>query len=134
MAVQWSGELMYALHALSRGHDFQRVLREVMRRYAVDEAEALEVVSTAKQAIDAARRMKGAKSLDDVRAAIAAAPRVAGITPGLRVEFAYKLWPKRTDRTFGWRRDVVDVFDEDKQALRLLVEMMEEILRRHGVE
>jgi len=134
MAVRWSGELMYALHALSRGHDFQRVLREVMRRYAIDEAEALEIVSTAKQAIEAARRMKGAKSLDDVRAAIAAAPRVAGVTPKLRAEFAYKLWPKRTDRTFGWRRDVVDVFDEDKQALRLLIEMMEEILRRHGVE
>jgi len=134
MAVRWSGELMYALHALSRGHDFQHVLREVMRRYAIDEAEALEVVSTAKQAIEAAGRMKGAKSLDDVRAAIASAPVVAGITPGLRVEFAYKLWPNQTDRTFGWRRDVVDVFDEDKQALRLLIEMMEEILRRHGME
>jgi hypothetical protein len=130
MAVSYGPELLYALHALSRGRSAGQVARTLQERYGVDVVDAIEITRTARQAIDVADGFRGWRQTRDVRRWIEAAPSVDGLGEFIRMEAAINVFGRGTGYAAGYRRRVIDVEGQYLTDLDFPIRVAQELLPR----
>jgi len=130
MAVSYGPELLYALHALSRGRNAGQVARRLQERYGVDVVNAIEITRTARQAIDVAESFPSWRRLTGVRRVIEAAPSVDGLGEFIRMETAINVFGRGTGYAAGYRRRVIDVEDQYLTDMDFPVRVAQELLPR----
>lgn len=130
MAVRYSPELLYALHALSRGRNPGQVARRLQERYGVDVVDAIEITRTARQAIEVANGFRGWRQMTDIRRWMEAAPSVDGLGEFVRMETAINVFGRGTGYAAGYRRRVIDVEGQYMTDLDFPVRLAQELLPR----